>query len=130
MSAPRDLLRLAIRPRKTKAVRHLVKDVYVPVDAAERLGAGPRREDGDVGQRVHALRLAGRDGAVDDEPGRAVRGVREQVVGLEARDAGGGQPRAARVHAEVLPVVGRGAEALRERVPRVPVDGEVGARAV
>ncbi len=130
MPTPRQLPGLGIRPSKTQTSSHLVEDIDVPVHAPEGLLARPHGEDGDVRQRVHALGLAGRQRAVDDEPVDGVGGVREQVVGVEARDGCSRQPRAVAVHAEVLAVVRRRPEALRQRVPRVPVGREVRARAV
>ena len=118
-------------PCQAQALSHAVKHVDVAVHAPEELAARPGREDGHVGQRVHALVGVGRQGAVDDESPAAVGRVHVVVVVLGLpREVGSGPARAALAHAVVLAAVRVRADAGEERVARVPVCGEVRAVAV
>lgn len=79
---------------------------------------------------MHTLLLVRLQRAVDHESIRVISRVDIIIILREAcgvRRCGTGS---VLVHAEVLPLVRVGTHALREGVPRVPVDGEVDARVV
>lgn len=99
----------------------MIKNINAVVDAAEDLRARAHGEDWNVRQAVHALRRVGGKGAVDDEAGRAVLGVREVVFGWEAGDVGGWETRAVFVDLVAFADVGVGSEAIGEGVAWFPV---------
>lgn len=69
----------------------MVEDINAVVHAGEKILAGALSEDGDVGQRVHALVVVDGEGAVDDETRWVVFGVDEEVFFVEAGDVDGGE---------------------------------------
>jgi hypothetical protein len=126
LAAP-TIFNLLRRLREPEAVGKLVEDVDIVVCAAERLLAGTHGVDRHVGKRVHTLGVQSRQRAVDDEAADPVFGV-DVVVSSVGR--GDGSSARLGVELVVLAVVGIGAEAGSDGVPRGPVEREVGASVI
>lgn len=117
----------ALALSKTKAVGNLVEDVDVVKGAAEGVLAGTPGVDGDVGQRVDALGLAGRESAVDDE---ALRGVLRIDVVVAVLELDGSLAGTVLADLVVLTVVRGSTNTTGDGVAGLPVDGESVASAV
>lgn len=108
-------LLLRLPPRQPKTRRHIEENINVVIHPAKQLLARPLREHRHVRERVHALRVAHRQRAVDDEPRDGVLVVDDVVVlfrrRVDRRDA-----RARLVHLVVLAVVRVGAHGGEEGV--------------
>lgn len=120
--------RATVIASKTKAGRNLVKEVDVVKGSAESVLAGAPGIHRNVGERVHALGIAQRQGAVDENTVLAVLGV--GVVLAAALLLLGGHTRTILVDLVVFAVVGHSANTTSDGVAGLPVDGEIGTGAV
>ena len=116
-------------PRQSKTLGHAEEDVNAAVHAAKALLARPHGENRHVSQRVHALIVADRQRAVEQDAARAIRRVGIVIVGARGSSSSSSSrrryARAVLVDRPVLAAVWAGHEALEEGVARVPVGGEV-----